>query len=317
MITTHTADVELKLARTDDPQTQRARDTLFLLLRKYRQCFVLIDPQGTSPRFEALHDTYAQCERTPIVDALFVNRPDLAPYLLTVTYEQFGDLSPLYFVAREEACSPALHGRSIGAFLFGNATAEALCAHLKRQMDARARPIAASANLQQMFFRYFDPRVMRHLVRILSSMQLEALLKGIDHWHYVTEFDSLVELKSATTNITADMALGPLLDAAQWQQLDEVEAINLAIRHLHAAQRVLLQPQWTKLIADVAEASAIGLTDNEDRAAYASYRHVFGATLNQHPQFRTLLDMTQHGAVPLAESIPQLTKLSLQDTQGH
>jgi hypothetical protein len=167
------------------------------------------------------------------------------------------------------------------------------------------------------YFRYFDPRVTRHLPRILGKNQLSSLLHGVQTWLYVDWTGQLDAIAPEPHDAVSRFNL----TAAQWRQLEGIEPFNLALRLLKQNgfhDRKQEAEIETRLFAAVRDATVAGLTMPEDQAAYAAYAVKWGKDFAQHPRLPDAIDAATQHEVPFAaalEAYASMTPDSISLTQ--
>ncbi|WP_426344568.1 DUF4123 domain-containing protein [Pseudoduganella sp. R-32] len=141
-------------------------------LEEYGHCDIVIDRMRGFPLREELKALKGHlAESLPLIDPLFMTIPDEAPLLVRLSVDASSLIESYLALAAEEAQRPG-QGQAICAFLFSHLPCEKLAGHLTRQLDLRIK------TGKRVFFRFFDPRVMHHLPRLLQPAEMAQLLNG-------------------------------------------------------------------------------------------------------------------------------------------
>lgn len=170
---------------------------------------------------------------------------------------------------------------------------------LTRRLSNRLM-LAGRTPRQTYYFRYFDPRVFGHLLRIMSPKQMQQLLAPALAW---TWFDTLgnqwcehrVAAHDADVRRASPMAL-ELVD----QQLDSIARIELVNRAMRRWQiehpnESLASSQLPAIDAHAARAiEAEQLNDEDDQAQFVLDALEHGAQVHQAPAVRHILDSARN-----------------------
>lgn len=142
------------------------------------------------------------------------------------------------------------------------------------------------------FFRYYDPRVFRHLHWVLRPIQLDYLLKGITQWSWCNakgQWQSLAGPEKCPMNILR-------LTPEQWLHLGGLGLLNQCLAGLNMVptfdenntQQVIQANEWL-------HAAKAQLSDPEDSCLYVEQRFRYGELLHQHPAMQERLEQAQAG----------------------
>lgn len=279
-------------------RTTPAADAFLARLDTYGHCDILIDRQSGFPLRDALEAlAAATITAAPLADPLFASIPDEAPLLLRLGEEHLSLITAYLAHAAEEAAQPEGQVRSVAAFLFTGQPLSTIARRLTRHLELRIQ------TGQRVFFRYFDPRVMAHLPRILQPAQMAKLLDGIDYWAYAHWQGQMVETAAADFERAPETPAYVRLsvDSAQWAALQGIETFNLALRALRLDGAPLSTETELQLLNAVSLARASGLNTPEDIATLAACLLREGDGLLRQPQWLDMLQLARHDAIPLKD----------------
>lgn len=268
-------------------------------LEEYGYCDILIDRMRGFPLTEALdalEDHVAEC--LPLTDPLFMTMPDEAPLLVRLPIGASSLIESYLAHAAEEAQYPG-QGQTICAILFSHLPLAKLAKHLTRHLDLRIK------TGKRIFFRFFDPRVMHHLPRLLQPVEMAQLLNGIEHWCYPHWSDRCITLNAQDYGPLPDepayvrMSLG----SEQWKKLDIIEPFNLALRTLRQEGYTLDEKTEPALLDALKIAYAYGLPTQEDRATLACHVVCRGEDILRQPQWLRALQLAREHGIPLKDAL--------------
>ncbi|WP_426337302.1 DUF4123 domain-containing protein [Pseudoduganella sp. R-31] len=266
-------------------------------LEEYGHCDIVIDRMRGFPLREELKALKGHlAESLPLIDPLFMTIPDEAPLLVRLSVDASSLIESYLALAAEEAQRPG-QGQAICAFLFSHLPCEKLAGHLTRQLDLRIK------TGKRVFFRFFDPRVMHHLPRLLQPAEMAQLLNGIDYWTYPHWSDRRIALKAQDYGPQPDKPayVRMSLSSAQSASLQEIETFNLALHTLWQEGYALDEKTEAALHAALKTAHACGLSTKEDRATLAC--HVISRSENilRQPQWQRALNLVRERAFALRD----------------
>lgn len=205
------------------------------------------------------------------------------PYILHAPSEQAAEraIQATFELALQEAMvkpSPLSASRHICGWLIGESDEWALA----RRMRDLALVVHPTGHKYP--FRFWDPRVVWHLPRILPSMAWARLRAMLGTWYALDMQHTLYLLPQLSSTVAQPKPItqaDPLrFDAAQWNQLLRLAPTNQILSQAHSD----LDMQPTQALAQridglLQTCSSYGFTDFGDQATFA----VCGLTT--HPQF--------------------------------
>lgn len=285
---------------------QAASETLYALSREQGYCDVLFDPIAVHGVVDKIAIDATLAPRHWLKDELFDESPTLAPCLVRLPLTHWDEVDVLLKQAQEEATDPECNVRSVCGFLISKADSKTLSNTLSRALDIRVQA-------RKMYFRYFDPRTMHHLGRLLSVSELGNLLRGVTQWcHFAWDGQLSVHVIPTPEHL----ALPPLrLTSQQWQAFEAIEHFN-AVQHTFAQLELPFTPQDTRLwFRCVQDAMALGISKPTDTAHYLACTRGHGQAVNQHPRWPEVLAMLRSD-VPLATALEQLCNVTPAQARG-
>lgn len=252
--------------------------------RPNADCMLLLD---AVPRpiveGDALWARYSQIEHVRVRFAYPKVDPSHCPVLLPLCIAQFEDSVFLQQSAQdayEELAPHALQlgtGRRISGWLTSQAPIATVARHLASVMLQRPPPLGKAT-----WLRLQDPATLWWLWSFLAPAQRRALLGPIETFWLLDPAGRLTALRSDVAG-TTDAPTALQLSPEQWQDIDCIGPLNLALREWGQAQVAGERFQRLCMAAHAAvrRARAAGFNDRRDLAAYARY------ALEIHPQFDT------------------------------
>lgn len=280
------------------------QEILYGLLRELKYCDVLIDPMAGNPfeeEIKALDSKIVQQCR--LMDRLFADSPAQAPYLVRLPLSEAALLEKFLARAIEDTIDPSVSTRAICAFIFSPLEQERLGKRLTRQLSATVQDFGP------IYFRYFDPRAMQQLPRILSTEQLAGMLHGVQQWGYVGwsgQFNVIQEPSTENRPTT------PAFTMQQWEAMERIALINATLRTLQLAEFPLADDADQRIDAHIKAAKMAGIPSTDDQVTYAAYGMKFGEGFTRHPDLTKNIAITTEGKVPLADVLEQKFGSTLQ-----
>jgi hypothetical protein len=281
---------------------------LFNLTRQHDKqldyTYLLLDRHTEHPLKEsiaALPDADDIC--WPLKDALFKDNAELAPLLVSLHNQQPTHLAVLeqsIQLAIEQASQPS-NLRSVCAWIFSAAAPK----HLQTSLSEKL--LAYWPGSQGIYLRYFDPRVMPSLMRILPPEQQIQLLGKVDTWCQLGRDGQLLSY-SPTQGINSSVTQrsGTLRPSAPLAQaIDRIELINLTATQLASQGHHVPQSQDAAIDSAVLAAQKLGITSQEDTVAYAWRAVVHQSLFTQHAALDELITLTRSNGLPLDDVLDE------------
>lgn len=266
-------------------------------LNEYGHCDILIDRMIGFPLLEELDALEGHvAERLPLIDPLFETTPDEAPLLVRLDAGASSLIESYLAQAAEEAQRPG-QGQAICAILFSRLPFAKLAKHLTRHLDLRIK------TGMRVFFRFFDPRVMHHLPRLLQPVEMAQLFNGIDHWCYQHWGNQRIALNAQDYGPLPDKPayIRMSISSAQWVSLQGIETFNLALRALWQDGYPLDDRTEPALHAALKVAHTYGLPRQEDQATLACHLVCSGESILRQPQWLRALQLVRERSFSLKD----------------
>ena len=228
--------------------------------------------------------------------------PGASPYLLYAPSEEPAERAisatvRLAVASVLEGDSPLSRPRAVCAWIVGDADPRARAAALARLARVR-RPDGEPWPL-----RFWDPRVLWHLPRVLPSEQWQSIESALGHW-LTLDMDSYV--KSFAPSEGAEREVSSLhFDTVQWQRLQRIGAINVALASAWE-WGLLPTPRNAERIEELlATCEALGFTSQRDGQVFVACGLTSHDRFHQHPLVAAAL---QQAASKGEGAAPALTK---------
>lgn len=269
-------------------------------LQTYGHCDILIDRLSGFPLREALEGISERLVAGQTLDdPLFATLPDETPLLIRVPDSERELIDAYLEHAIAEARHPAGQTRAVCAFLFSEVPLATLAGRLTRHLDLRIK------TGQHIFFRYFDPRVMHHLPRLLQAHQMAHLFRGIEHWCYAHWRGHLVTLDGDRYRPLPETPayVRMSIDSAQWSALQGIDVFNLALRTLRQDDQSSADDAEARLLNALQAARRYQLPTLDDEATLACHLLLGGEDILRQPAWQEALRLTHSDALPLKDIV--------------
>ena len=265
--------------------------------------YLLLDRHTEHPLKEsiaALPD--ADTISLPLKDALFKDNPDQSPLLICLHNQQ-----PAHLQVLEQSITLALGQtkqagslRSVCAWIISAAAPQQLQNSLSEKL------LAHWPGSQGIYLRYFDPRVMPNLMRILPPNQQIQLLGKVDAWCQLGRDGQWVSYSPAhnfdnsnTTSVT--LRNGTLRPGAPHAQaIDRIELVNLTAAQLASLGQSVPHSQDAAIDAALLAAHKLGIRQDEDTVAYAWRAVLHKSAFTAHPALLEVIAQSIASKLPLA-----------------
>ncbi|KFF47618.1 hypothetical protein GY26_19355 [Gammaproteobacteria bacterium MFB021] len=238
----------------------------------------LIDP-ANAPGRQYREDATSRCR----IDNPFIALPEIQHlYLERITP---GDIEAFHDeIQRERQGLPVslLEPVAFCGWLISKQALFTIAGYLRRQLDQKT-PEGKSALL-----RFYDPRVMGRLTRILDRSQLSALLGPIDQWIHFDNGRTLqwLDPHQGTRRVAR---LKP--NADQWQSIRRIGQVNRCLELYRTLpdedrNRAVDPDDVDRLIV---EAQGYGLRERQEISAFVLHCLVLHDRFHRHPRMQALL----------------------------
>lgn len=130
--------------------------------------------------------------------------------------------------------------------------------------------------------RYWDPRVIGHLPRVLAPEQYSALRPCLGNWWSLNGLGRLAPASAATSTEAAKLPLR--FDDAQWRGLQRIEHVNALVR-MAATWGLAQGPEVARRIDEsMQRAERHGFAADEDLRAFAVCALIGHPRFDEHPR---------------------------------
>lgn len=248
-------------------------------LAKAGQLYRLIDPSNTPARSlsgKALKG--AQLVKNPF----FAQTPSQKLYLQSVDSEAAKQMEGELLRERTARPSSLLEPVPFCGWLVSRYPCRTLATYLSKQLSQQDREGNPA------LLRFYDPRVLQQLPRILDPWQLSALLGPVDRWVYLDKEHGVREIAPHR----GQRHLGRLhLTTKQWQAIHRIGQINRCLERYWALPEEDQQASVTDSLVDnlLVAAYANGLTERTDMTAFVLHGLVSHVEFHRHPLMQNLL----------------------------
>lgn len=281
----------------------RADEVLYNVARDYDRTVVLIDQFIDNPLREAI-EALSPPAASVLLDApIFEDDLQRAPMLLELSNRR-----PEHYALVEQSLKLALEQQAeagavprICAWLFGQATLE----RLRSAMLARLNVRYPSGDA--VYLRYFDPRVMPHLARVLppstaagvpGRSSFTDLLGPVEKWCQLDRDGQLIQHGHAQP-VSALQDIPLRIDEPTMQAMERIEQINLVVRILRARQTAIGPGIDAQIDHHLVHSASAGLEQADDQIAYAWRAVEYGQAFTLHPTLGELMRMAATQGLPL------------------
>lgn len=268
-------------------------ERLYALMREHGSAYVLVDRYERTADVEALEQMAAQAGATwfALTDELFKPAPERAPALLQLLHDRLGD-AELLDRSIELAFGELERGgalRCVCGWLF-------LPDDVPRTRSAMSRRLDAHYPGQRIYLRYFDPRVLPQLVRLLGPQAGADLLAPVTTWCLLARDGEWCRFDTPASTLP-----GPSLhfDAMASMAIDRIQRVNEAADELARWGLDAGHERDEALDRALQEAARLGLSEAQDQVCYAAFACAHGPRFTAHPQLPRWLALARQAGLPL------------------
>jgi hypothetical protein len=283
--------------------TARADEVLYNVARGYDRTFILIDQFIDNPLREAIEVLSPPAASVLLDDPIFEDDLQRAPMLLALSNklpEHYALVEHSLKLAQEQHAEAGAVPR-ICAWLFSHATLE----RLRSAMLARLNVRYPSGDA--VYLRYFDPRVLPHLARLLppstaagtlGRSSFADLLGPVERWCQLDRDGQLIQHGNAQP-VSAVQDVPLRIDEPTRLAMQRIEQINLVVRILRARQTVIGPGIDAQIDHHLVHSASAGLEQPDDQIAYAWRAVEHGQAFTLHPALGELMRMATTQGLPL------------------
>lgn len=175
-----------------------------------------------------------------------------------------------------------------------------------------AAMLQRNARFEPVLLRYYDPRVLSRLNRILDDEQRRQLLGPVEHWFALDRYGRPGDLQTQAPARYISPALHAT--APQWAAIERIEAFNRSAAVLEQASgNPLPVEKEAELDAALSRSAAHGLTSMADVITFALYSLTLAPGFDQHPSVAAALAGARSGQGQLADALESLREHVWQD----
>lgn len=283
--------------------TARADEVLYNVARGYDRTIVLIDQFIDNPLREAIAALSPPAASVLLDDPIFEDDLQRAPMLLALSNrlpEHYALVEHSLKLAQEQHAEPgAVPG--ICAWLFSNASMERLHSAMLARLNLRY------PSGEAVYLRYFDPRVMPHLARLLPPSSTAGtpgrssfadLLGPVEKWCQLDRDGQLIQHgHGQPVSVVQDVPLR--IDEPTRQAMDRIEQVNLVVRILRVRQTAIGPGIDAQIDRYLVDSASVGLAQADDQIAYAWRAVEHGQAFTLHPALGELMRMASTQGLPL------------------
>lgn len=282
--------------------TARADEVLYNVARDYDRTFILIDQFIDNPLREAIEALSPPAASVLLEDPIFQDDLQRAPMLLALSNqlpEHYALVEHSLKLAQEQHAEPGAVPL-ICAWLFGHTTLERLRSAMLVRLNLRYPSGDA------VYLRFFDPRVMPHLARLLppsipsvpGHSSFADLLGPVERWCQLDRDGQLIQ--HGNTQPLSAVPDTPLrIDEPTRQAMERIEQINLVVRILRARQTAIGPGIDAQIDHHLIHSASAGLEQPDDQIAYAWRAVEHGQAFTLHPALGELMRMATTQGLPL------------------
>jgi hypothetical protein len=201
----------------------------------------------------------------------------------------------------EQNTQPVQQVRAIGGWLFSNTVPQE---RLARRLEQAI--IVHIEDGPQALLRIWDPRVIGHLERILTPLQLADLMGPITCWAWLDRAGQLRMLNKPQLAEHATMSIFPLrLTAGQSAAIDRIEEINRLLRTLALLGHAIPPARDAELDALLVQAQRKGHTEQDDALAYCLHALLISERFDEIPAVQQAIAQAHADGRGLCSAIEQ------------
>lgn len=261
------------------------------------QDFALVNPL----QVEALH--WEDLPNTPLVAGALQEQQHLFPRL--VTLRSLPEPQRMDLLGRSERWQRDSDMPLFSALLQSRASPGRVASHLTKRM------LLVSPEDGQVWLRYHDPRVFKHLEWLFTDAQMRAFFGPIEAWTWCDPLNGKWYRRSQPESAPS---AGLQLSKEQWGSLRRMKLLNLSLRAISrkSLQIVLDGEVASRLDGYLREAiDQEGMSEPDDVRLYAEHALRYGVQLHQHPTMRTLIEDARTGECSYVGSCAELSDADL------
>jgi hypothetical protein len=277
-----------------------ADELLYNFGRDYKRTILLIDTFIDNPLREMMESSTPLAKSLPIDDPIFEDNLARAPLLVDLRHE---------IPSHAEILHESIRLASAQSYWTG---APRICAWIftSTGLDQIRKEIRSNLNVrypggQQHYFRFFDPRVMPHLVRIFSNSPNSNvqnsfcnLLGSIQTWCHLDLEGKMVSYNHVATKAVLTRHIFDL-DQRTADAVDRIAVLNLTIKKLAQMENKYEHSHGSLIDNEILHAEHLGIRNAEDKVACAWRTFSKGRNFVDEKDLKDLIDNALTEGIPL------------------
>lgn len=266
------------------------------LLKEWGACDLLLDRELSDPLARALA-TESMRDRQHPVNPLRAALP-ADKYLKLVRLETFElpILDESLAIASAQCTQPGNPARSIGGWLFSrDVPTDRVARQLERAIVVRIE------NAPDALLRLWDPRVLPHLLRILSAEQMAEALGPIACWAWMDRSGQLQVMRRPAIETAVHLPLR--LTTEQDQAIDRIEYINTVLKTLHGLGHTIDPSRDRELDELVKLARSKGHDKVPDMVSYCLHALLVSKSFDTLPEVQDAIARAQAEGLGLCAAL--------------
>ncbi|WP_143068101.1 DUF4123 domain-containing protein [Duganella sp. CF517] len=280
--------------------SRSADELLYNFGRDHKRTILLIDRFIDNPLHELLESSTPVAKSLPVDDPIFEDNLARAALLVELRHEIPSHAEILQESIRLASAQSYWTGAPrICAWIFTPVTLDQIRKEIRSNLNVRY------PDGQQYYFRFFDPRVMPHLVRILTDSQngnvqggFCKLLGSIQTWCHLDFEGKMVSYNNANTKAALTQKVFDL-DQRTAAAVDRIAVLNLTIKKLAQMEIKYEHSHGSLIDEEILYAEHLGVREAEDKVASAWRTFSKGRTFFDEKDLKDLIDNAQAEGIPL------------------
>jgi hypothetical protein len=276
-------------------------EQIFNLVKEWGHCDVLLDRELSDPFCDEIAGLKSEELVATINPKVAALPEDECLILARLSQAQLPFIDKTIAIGQRENTGPS-QVRPVGGWLFSqNTTLPQLAQRIEKAIIVRI------GRADSALLRAWDPRVIGHLERILTPVQIAALLGPITCWAWIDRGGALrkiIKPDFATAEklaVPLPLVLSPEQDAA----VDRIEEINRLLRTLGTLDHTIPAGRDAELDALLVRAIAKGHASQQDMLVYCLHALLVHAAFDELPDVKRAIAQTRASGGDLCAALEQ------------
>lgn len=301
----------------DNPELERPKsleeinEQISEFANSFNRVILLIDRFIDNPLEEALDRLDPPAKIRTIKDPIFESATHRAPLLVELDYSV-----PSHLELSQHSLGIGME-RAMGggapricAWLFTHSRLNEIHDEIRQRLNVRY------PNGEQLYFRYFDPRVMYQLQRILNhardtkdTSNFFDILGSVNVWCYIGlggRLKAHLNENACLSHFRGILRFNENVAAA----IDRIGMLNRSIVEVVRNSGKYVSEGDTEIDSKIVEAGKYKITKNDDRISYAKWASINPNKFYSYPQIDILISKTLNEGMPLEAVFSLEFKLS-------